>query len=383
VRDPSNDDPAGAAPRLARLPDAIDLLKAYAILGVLWQHTVPRDVTATLLGNLWIRPAVPIFLILLGLNLESSLRRRGLAPTWSSLRVYLARRLDRLVLPFVLIAGIAYVIAGVRGDLRLTTASFLGGLPLTAPGNYFITALFGLVALFPLLHWAYARWPRTTIAGAFLASAGFEWLAVWTRQHGIGLLQPETLAYQGNPARYLALVVLGIWLADRGPAAIKSRLLLAASGLSACYLLVEQFAGEVLEPLAEGFTRQTNAAAAPWALLLVLIGLHLWGRQGHSSRRRRAGITLGRASYHVYLVQMLWTGVITTALWGGVVETQVAMLAVAPTNWAACIALGLLYWRLVPHSHGVLPGRAGRTPQQSGDPGRLPSTPRSRKRNGY
>src|SRR4051812_31308979 len=56
---------------------AIDLLKGYAILGVLWQHAVPASITNALGGNLWVRPAVPIFFILLGLNLATSLTRHG------------------------------------------------------------------------------------------------------------------------------------------------------------------------------------------------------------------------------------------------------------------------------------------------------------------
>jgi len=95
-------EPGAAATSRRRRPlAAIDLLKAYAIFGVLWQHTVPRTVTEHAMGNLWIRPAVPIFFVLLGLNLAGSLSRQGPLDA-TGVKTYMLRRLDRLALPLLL-----------------------------------------------------------------------------------------------------------------------------------------------------------------------------------------------------------------------------------------------------------------------------------------
>src|SRR3954447_24348532 len=94
-----------ASPPARRVHNAaIDLLKGYAILGVLWQHAVPASITNALGGNLWVRPAVPIFFILLGLNLATSLTKRGRpALDRVTLTDYARRRVARVALPFLVV----------------------------------------------------------------------------------------------------------------------------------------------------------------------------------------------------------------------------------------------------------------------------------------
>lgn len=319
---------------------AIDLLKAFAIVGVLWQHTMPWDVTEALYGNLWVRAAVPIFFVLIGFNLAGSLRRRGgVEWTGTFFRSYLGRRLDRIVAPFLLVLAVGYTVAIARGTLEFTPGLAVGGMPVNAPGIYFVPALIGTVVLFPVLYWAYERRPLATLVGCFAINAAFELTmdALLAANSGVA---NWSLLYTGSPLRYLALVALGVWAADGpGLGAPRNRPLVALGVLSAGYLILEQLEPELFSPLFPwGFERVTNFLAAPWAFVLVLAGMRFLPERVPAGAGWRAAVEVGRASFHIYLIQMLWTGL--------VVESPT--VALAPLSATASIGLGYLYYRLVP-----------------------------------
>ena len=338
------------SPERHRPLDAIDLLKAFAILGVLWQHTVPADITDRLWGNLWVRPAVPIFFVLIGLNLAGSLRRRG-GVRWTPafLASYLRRRFDRIAVPFLLVLAGGYAVAIARGSLDFTPGLLVGGMPVNAPGIYFITALIGMVVLFPVLYWAYERWPLATLVGCFAVNAAFE-LAMDASVTAGSWVADWTLLFTGSPLRYLALVALGVWAAtDSRLASRRNRVLLVLGLLSGGYLVLEQLDPALFSPLfPPGFVRVTNFLAAPWAFLLVLAGLRFLPARAPTRAAVRGAIEVGRASFHIYLVQMLWTGVVMPT----------PSLAMAPVSEVASLALGYLYYRLVPSGSGLVRRRA-------------------------
>jgi len=331
----------GAAPRHA---DAIDVLKALAIVAVLWQHSFEAELTDDLFGNLWVRPAVPIFFVLVGLNLAGSLRRRGVALDGRSLRTYFVRRLDRIAVPFVLVLAGGYAIAIADGTFRLSPGLAFGGMPVNAPGTYFIPALIGLVLLFPFIFWAYERRPLLTAVACLAVNASFELLI-------IGVLPTEkvltdwSLLYTGSPLRYLGLVILGVWIASNPRlGAPRNRPILVLAVLSAAYLVAEQLDPASFTALPDGFPRVTNLAAAPWACLLVMLALRFLPSRASELRVGRAVVEVGRASFHIYLVQMLWTGNVVVA----------PPPAAAPLSMLACIALGYAYYRAVPSGSALL-----------------------------
>jgi peptidoglycan/LPS O-acetylase OafA/YrhL len=310
---------------------AIDLLKAFAILAVLWQHTVPNDTTDDVLGNLWIRAAVPIFVVLLGLNLMRAVRRRGpVALDRAGLRAYLRRRAARLVPPLLLVLIAAYVAGAVTRDFDASPALLFGGLPVDAPGNYFIPALIGLVLLFPFLAAAFRRRPVATVLACFAVNAAFELVLLGVVGKDSGAI--DSILYSGNPLRGLGAFALGMWLAaDPRPRAARNRWLLAAAAASGAYLVAEQAAPGSFTFFPNNFIEVTNLLAAPWAAALVMAGLTLLPRQV-TNLPGRALALVGAASYHVFLVQMLVIGVVVTGLAG----------------FALSIVLGVAFFWLLP-----------------------------------
>ena len=337
---------------------AIDLLKGLAILAVLWQHTVPNATTDDVFGNLWIRAAVPVFIVLMGLNLMGAVRRRGpITLDRDGLRDYATRRASRLALPLAVVLAVAYAVGLATGDFDASPALLAGGFPVDAPGNYFIPALLGLVLLFPFLAAAFRRWPVATVVGCFVVNAAFEAVVLGALGKDSGAI--DSILYAGNPLRWLGAFALGMWLAvDARPRAPRNRWLLLAAAGSAAYLVAEHAAPASFTVVPDNFSEVTNLLAAPWAALLVMAGLALLP-QRVTSPPGRALALLGAASYHVFLVQMLVIGLLDDGVGGFVLSIVlgVAFFWALPARWGG--APGTPEWARRPWSAGPTTSAAG------------------------
>jgi peptidoglycan/LPS O-acetylase OafA/YrhL len=286
-------------PRLAQ----IDLLKGVAILAVLALHGLTSSELTDSWAVLHVGQAVPVFFVVMGMNAAGSLARRGTAsPRSLYTRDYLAGRAERLLLPFAAVWLIALVAGAIDGGLHFGPLMLVGVLPLAGPGNYFVTIAFEFAIVFPLLYVLFARAPRAALVACFAAAAAFELVA----PH-VGFLKDSgSYAYDASIVRYAGQIALGVWIAlawrdrRRGTGWI---LLLAP--VSVAYLIVLHESPSTFDRLHPGFGISTNFLAAFWAAALVLAGLRLL-----PARVERApGVALaelGRASWHIFLVQIVW-----------------------------------------------------------------------------
>jgi peptidoglycan/LPS O-acetylase OafA/YrhL len=86
---------------------------------------------------------------------------------------------------------------------------------------------------------------------------------------------------------------------------------------------------EALPSFVHGFTLATNFAAVPWAATMLLAALHLWPARsvpGTGWLER-----LGVASYEIFLVQVVWLGVLQDR---GLEHFLVAVVASGLLGWA-------------------------------------------------
>ena len=83
-----------------------------------------------------------------------------------------------------------------------------------------------------------------------------------------------------------------------------------------------------------GFTLASNFAAVPWAATMLLGALHLWPARGVPGTGWLE--RLGVASYEVFLVQVVWLGVLQDR---GLTQFLVATLATGLLGWALHRAL--------------------------------------------
>jgi peptidoglycan/LPS O-acetylase OafA/YrhL len=290
-----------------------DLLKALAIVAVIAQHAIPGAQLHRLWDVFWVDQAVPVFLVLFGLNAAGSFQRSGarsLGELYSP--AYLRSRVRRLVVPVLAVYALIAAVGTVQGRAHLGPLVLLGAAPIAggAPGDYFVGLAVSLALLLPAIWWAFLRRPGTTIAAMLLVSVVFELIA----RHV--LLGPSAGQYLdvACPLRALAAVAAGIWVADRGGPhrvlAEQGRGVVLFAAISAAFLVALQIdtlygSHDAFGVLYPNFTPATSVFAVGWSLALTLGGIVALDRLGE--RRRSPAVDrlalVGRASYHVFLVQ--------------------------------------------------------------------------------
>jgi peptidoglycan/LPS O-acetylase OafA/YrhL len=330
-----------------RRSTAIDVLKGVAIAGVILQHALTPYARHEIYASLHAGLAVPVFVLLTGLNLSRSWSRdsgQNLRASYSSR--YLERRLGRLVPPFIVAWLAALMLGGLLDRLAISPQMLVGSFPMPGPGDYYIPVLFQVVLLTPLIAWTMSRRPALMLVVCFAIDAAFELAATRVQPLWSFLSTGGHFRYDVIGLRYLGVLALGIWLGLRARRARELWWIWPFAVLSIAYLLLEQTHWtEQWLGLPPGFERRTNLLAVGLAAAWVLLGLatldRLWARLAAPVAE------LGRASYHVYLVQIVWFGVFPEESW-----PRFALALVA------CSLIGLAFYRLLP---GGLPARRRRS----------------------
>jgi peptidoglycan/LPS O-acetylase OafA/YrhL len=327
---------SGPSPRLA----SIDLIKALAIVSVICLHSLSQKALQETAAVFYIWQAVPVFVVLLGLNGAASLQRRGghtLRELYS--RTYLASRFDRIYTPFLIAFAGSLLVASIaqgthHSPYSLARELVSGELPLNGPGIYFITLLFQAVLLVPLVYWGLRRWPARTLLLCLAMTVGYEVLALRT-----DLTSAHPFLGEAFIARYLLLLALGCAIAaipvER---LLRSRWLWCGALLSSAYLLLIY-----ADPQAIAVGRLSASVFYPTLLVIVgIAGLHrVKGPLLHG------GVELGRASYHIFLAQIVWFAL---GVWS--IDSVPALLG----NLAVTIAAGIAFYELM--SRAPLPSAA-------------------------
>lgn len=321
--------------RVRRHIAQIDILKGLAILGVMAQHAFAPAFLYRAWDMLYLVPAVPIFFVLMGLNASRSLSkvtpitlRRLYTPR------YFRERVDRLLVPFLLLWPIAAVVAAAFGEFHVGPLVLIGVYPSTGgPGTYFVTILFEFALIFPFLFWCLVRAPLLTSAVVIAVDVGFNVLA----PH-VGVLTATSAGhylYDASIPKYAIVIVAGFWLSrvavDRGLVVRLTPVALAG----VAYLILLHQDPQAFTWLINSFSRPTNFLSAGYAVWLTCLGLVFLPSQA-DSMMSRVLVRLGRASYHIFLVQIVWFSAARDHSW------YVAVLGIG-----ACSVLGYLYFVLL------------------------------------
>src|SRR5215210_2711930 len=118
----SDSDPTPASARTL----SIDLIKAVAMIGVIAQHSLAS--LSVVGASFWIFQAVPVLVVLFGVNMKTSLDRRREAGLSWYLRSYLRRRMERLLIPFVVVWVVAYALGRWSGTAHVGALALAGAL---------------------------------------------------------------------------------------------------------------------------------------------------------------------------------------------------------------------------------------------------------------
>ena len=294
-------------PRSARAPgdregrlQQIDVLKGLAVLSVVATHSL----TAAKLVDSWavlhIWQAVPLFVVILAANASMSFDRRRAEGAGRLFTVdYIVSRAVRILAPFALIWLLAWIVGRDKAALQFGAESWLLQLPYPGPGNYYVPLVVVLLLLAPLLYVSYRKSRWLTLGALIALDLVFELLAA-----RIPLFESHPFVYSVAFPRYLAAFALGFLVADsRLRWRVRATVLGAGMLASLAYLYVGN-SGSWSPPFVPAWRTQ-NVLAAFYPAALAALGMRLLPQR--STRAPLVGLAwVGRASYHVYLVQMLY-----------------------------------------------------------------------------
>jgi peptidoglycan/LPS O-acetylase OafA/YrhL len=302
----------------------IDVLKGLAIIGVMLQHAFASSFLQHSWEILYAGQAVPVFFVIMGLNAAQSMARRqprSVADLYT--RSYVRGRLRRLVVPILWIWPVALIVALLVGETHVGPLVIVGVLPISsAPGNYFVTIMLEFAVLFPAVYWCFDRAPVATTLVVAVVDVGFELLAAHV--HVLGAAGPaHGYLYDAAIVKYGLAILAGVWLSrvELGRRGFGLLTLLAAAGV--VYLVVLHQRPDDFGWLVSSFSRSTNFISVFYTVWLTCLGIRLIPGTS-TSAVYRALEELGRASYHVFLVQIVWFGAISDRSWPAAIMGIVA-----------------------------------------------------------
>lgn len=282
----------------------IDILKALAIISVIILHTIPTDMVRHPLSIFTVYQAVPIFFVLMATNALMSFKRHNYMNLSRIYPNYLKGRFQRIIYPLIIVWMLS-LITGIllNKDIYIGTMTFIGYLPLSGPGNYFISILIQFVLIFPILYKLYRYNPKYLLITSFILNLAFEILATQTP-----ILNNNTYWYKACILRYLFLITLGMWFVNNFELTalksfIRTKVLLIGLTVSIAYMIgVSVFSWNF--PYFQTPWQPQVILSFFYPLILCAIGItclpsipnHIWN-----------GLSLiGKASYHIFLIQIIF-----------------------------------------------------------------------------
>lgn len=306
-----------------------DTLKGLcAILIIITHYAWSDGERLAMLFPFWIGMAVPVFLIISGYVLSNSFAQHKITTMEEAYRFEtILPKLIRYTVPFLIVylVELLYLITkgafpGVLGSAYL----FLRGA--CGPGGYYYPVLLQLVLVFPVIHFVIKKAPGRGLLLCFLVNAAFELLknAYWVNEDCYRLLI----------FRYLFLVAFGCYLFFH-PEGLRGKHCLLSFGIGLVYLVGISYLN--YSPGITQFWPETSFIAA---LYIVPIFQLLWR---YCKNCRVPGLTLlGKASYHIYLVQMVYYYLCADYVYLRIPDRKVQLLV----SIAACVSVGILFYCL-------------------------------------
>lgn len=333
----------------------IDLLKCIAIISVIIVHSFDFRNSSTV--PLWIdlivafslAQAIPIFFILMGRNAGASFERKSLfklSELYS--KTYFIARFYRLIIPVLITFLVSLFLGLYMNKIYIGILNLIGYFPLTGYGNYFISILLQFIFVFPLLYFFYQKNPKITILLTILISFVFE-----VGSTVLPILQGNSYLYQACILRYIFAIVLGLWLVDNYDnrlSLLRNKYIILGLLLSVSYIVfssVYSFKISFFTP----YWQPENFLAFFYPLVFCAIGMRFLPSQENNLLVKITAF-IGKASYHIFLVQILYTGLeavlgvnfFIVFLYGVNLPINPSTIAIIAFNMLVNVLIGVLFF---------------------------------------
>ncbi|MCR4998455.1 MAG: acyltransferase [Lachnospiraceae bacterium] len=284
----------------------LDYMKAICVLMVIITHIEWSNKNQPIFLFV-INMAVPIFMIISGFNFEMSYHRRiekaeaAMGQEASKLQqlgiLYskenLFPRIRRFAAPFIPICIVELILKALdHVQVSLPRLFLLGGF---GPGSYYVPLMFELLAIFPVIYIIMKEHPYAGLCFIGVLQLIYE---IWVAMSGF-----EKYWYRLLIFRYLLLIAFGCMLYLHPEKRLHKRTLLAMFLIGAEYLILYHCGVRyAIFRYWSPTVLPTDFYIIPVVVILFRLFYHkqipgLWGKLLE---------TIGKASYHIFLVQMVY-----------------------------------------------------------------------------
>lgn len=308
--------------------DFLDVLKGICILLVVLTHFEwEKEQTLNLLFPFWVSSAVPIFMIISGYVYSESFKRKQISTLKEAYSLKnVADKLVRYSLPFVLIYIIEIALKVFVVNQRMSAREvilnlFLGGY---GPGSYYFQYMIQFVFVFPLVYFAIKKWDFKGLIVCGSANVVYECVK--------SLLGMPEENYRLVVLRYVFAVALGCYF-SMGKFRIRKWIGVLSVAIGAGFIYLDSYLE--YQPIIFYWWTKTCMLAVFYIapISYVLIKRCTW--------RCKPLEILGRASYNVFLVQMVIFHIMGE-LQNGIEARFMPMLA----TYISCIVLGIVFYKI-------------------------------------
>ena len=284
----------------------INILKSIAIMFVLILHSINSNFERSIYTVFHIHQAIPIFMVLFGLNLSLSFRKKGIFKKIYPEK-YFNKKLKRFVIPYLITYLCVIIIVKIFfPNLNFNIRYFLFGFSfISGYGNYFILILFQSIFIIPIIYHYYKKNPKLTIIICFIINFCYQYSYSFIQSNGIFYISILIGYYRRLVFNYIAYIVLGIWISDKynnqkisiffkENKRLLPVILISISYLFFYYIILNRYSFQNIFIISIGYT-----------MLIVLFGLRFLPNEIKGNLQKLFNY-IGKCSYHIYLVQMVF-----------------------------------------------------------------------------
>lgn len=318
-----------------------DLIKMLCILSVIIVHAAPVKWVESIGSPFHLAQTIQMFLLIYGYNVITSIERRNLFSLQEIYRyVFSRKKITRIFAPLT-IAYIIFIIIEWYFKDRLGLIDFFTFF-INTLGGYYISILIQAMLITPLIYKLIKK-TKYGILYLFLISLILELpfyiLNRYIFFESVFIRQVIGVMYSQFIGRHLFAISLGAWHALNYQK-VKMNSIVPLALVSAVYIYGVNYLG--WEFLNENMWNAQHAPSFFWTLFLFIVLSKI--RINEKSKIINYLAKIGKASFHVYLVQILYFWILRS-LGYVIVPTKLSITFVL-MSLIVCVSLGVIFYEL-------------------------------------
>lgn len=310
----------------------IDIIKGFCIMFIILDHyTNWGNLRDYLLFPYWITMAVPVLMLISGYLYAQSFIKHNI----SSLSVayhpaFIIRHWLRFLVPFFIVYCAELIISSLSNDFSAVIRKWICDLPLGGwgPGAYYTPIMLQFVLFFPIIYFLIRKYDSIGLILCALFNILFEFIQ-WA-------IQMNGILYKTLLFRYVLLIAFGCYFSI-GKKKLSRSISIGMILIGGVYIFAYNYLD--YQPIILSKWTGTNFVSV---LFVIPIFAALIQNVKIKETHNHLLELIGRASYNIYLVQMVYFNYIANKLYAHFDIIPISNII----NLCICVSLGILFYFL-------------------------------------